>query len=1065
MEPTPGRDVVPPALQLTTFGGLDIRYDGERVGRSLPDKAQVLLVYLADADRPVSRGEVAGLLWSDLTEERARANLRLALTKTRRVLPGVVEADRRSLWLTTTPQYDVALVEHGDADDTLHAYGGDFLAGVDPGGAELFDDWVRARRHNLRSTALLDLTAASSRAMSAGAWTRVIELAGRVLEIEPWNEAAHRQMMEALAHTSGRSAALAQFDHCERLLAAELGLRPEPETEALAKRIDAGNVRPVQRDGAEILRLPQVLTPFFGREDDVGLIVERLSGLGQRIVTLAGPGGVGKTRLSIAAIDRVRTDFDLVVFAPLAGVDSTVEAFSVVNALVSPGGVGGASPIEQLVTSLGARRCLVVLDNLEHLADDIVDDISDVLKRCAHTTLLVTTRQQLDMAVEDVVEVRGLPVPSAESDAPDRFGAVRLFVDRAYRVDKTFSLTDANTSDVVRLCRLVEGMPLHLELAASRVRRFSVAEVVDELEATAALPGSTQRDVLLRHASFAAVFDQSWELLDPRDQASLAKLTATRGGFDRRAAEQLTGSPVAASSIARRSLLVEEGAGRYRFHELVRQAAAARLTDQEQSDVEVAHATHYLTRLAAAAPNLAGWGSGQLTDALLADLDNFRAAWNRAIAHGLVRELAGALDGVCKLFEAAGSMAEGAAMIGMAAEACGDGRLRAAGDLDEAAFLVRQAELLSPVVNDLTADELCQRALDLLEGDPERSSDRSWALLHRARSAVLRHDSKCANESIDLAANEVAADDPNIDAWIASMRGRVHTNSGRFEEASIALERSLQIFVELDDPAGQSRIHSYLAPAYAEQYLVWKALESDRRALELAQAIGHRQLDSNLHANVGASLILVGDYLTARQFTETALEIVRRIGDASKEGYFLAQLAECLDGMGDAEAETVMSSGIALEREHNDDYGLLYSLVPWSRLLLQVVRLDQAKLATEELVEVAGSRGAEHFALTARLIGARIDAAAGRTEQARDSAIGCWEMMSGDRAPRLPWPIESRLDIVEVLGRQHPVGALALAEAAEIHRDTARSIADPALRRSFLEVVPASRSLAALVSG
>lgn len=1050
-------------MQLTTLGGLDIWWCGERVGRGLPDKAQALLVYLADADRTVSRSEVAGLLWSDLTEERARANLRLALTKTRRVLPGVIEADRRSLWLAEVPQYDVALVESGSTDDMLRWYGGDFLAGVDPGGAELFDDWVRARRHNLRSTALLGLTEASNRAMSLSAWTRLIEVAGRVLEIEPWNEAAHRQMMEALERTSGRSAALAQFGHCEQLLAAELGLSPEQETVALAARIDAGTERPPTSDGTEVRGLPQVLTPFFGREDDVGLIAERLAGGGQRLVTLAGPGGVGKTRLSIAAVDRVRDDFEVVAFASLAGVASTVEALSVVTGLVSPGGGGVASPIEHLAVSLGTRRCLIVLDNLEHLADDIVSEISVVLERCPHTMLLVTSRQPLDLAVEDVVEVRGLEVPPAGSDAIDSFGAVRLFVDRAYRVDKAFSLTGENAADVARLCRLVEGMPLHLELAASRVPRFSLTEIVDALEATATLPGSTQRDVPERHASFGAVFDQSWDLLDRRDQTALCRLTATRGGFDRTAAHDLTGDPVAASSIARKSLLVEEGAGRYRFHELVRQAAASRLTDQERDDAEVAHALHYLTRLSAAAPNLATWGSGRLTDTLLADLDNHRVAWERALAHGLVRELGDALDGLCKLFDAAGLMIEGATMIDAAIAAFSDGRLHPDGAIDEAAFLVRQAGLLSSIVNDLVVDELCERVLELLDGRPERSVDRTWALLHRARSGILRHDAARANESLDLAADEPAAADQRIGAWITALRGRVHSNGGRFEEGTVGLEQALAVFVDLDDAAGQSKIHSYLAPAYAEQYLAWKALETDRRALEIAEMIGHRQLDSYLHANVGASLVLIGDYGGARQYTETALEIARRTGDQVSEGYLMVQYAECLDGLSDTESDTeaeiVMSRGIALAREFNDDYGLLYSLVPWSRLLLRLHRLDQAKLVTEELVDVARSRDAEHFAITARLIGARVDAAAGRNEQAIAEVIRCWEVMRGDPPLRLPWPIESRLDIVEVIGQQHPVGEQALAEAANVHRETARSIADPALRRTFLEELPASRTL------
>lgn len=1063
METAPGRTAAPRPLQLTAMGGLDIRSDGVSVGRALAEKAQALLVYLADADRPVSRSEVAGLLWSDLTEERARANLRLALTKIRRILPGAVEADRRSLWLTEAPRYDVALVETGDADDMLGSYCGDFLAGMDPDGADLFDDWVQARRHSLRSAALRVFTDASNTAMSTGAWIRVIEFAGRILEVEPWNEAAHRQLMEALAHTSGRSAALAQFDHCERLLTAELGLGPDPETVALAERIEAGTVRSASNAGVEILGMPSVLTPFFGREDDIELVVARLLGGGHRLVSLAGPGGVGKTRLSIAAIDRVRTSFDLVVFASLAGVSSTDEALSVVNALVTPGG-GTASPMDQLTSSLGGRRCLVVLDNVEHLVETIVDHIAVLLECCRETIVLVTTRQSLDVGIEDVVEVRGLPVPTDPSDSPDDFGAVRLFVDRAYRVDKTFSLTDDNAADVVRLCRLVEGMPLHLELAASRVRHFSVAELVETLQARAVLPGSSQRDVPRRHSSFAAVFDPSWDALETRDQVALARLTATRGGFDRRAAEVLTGDPAAAGSIARRSLLVDEGAGRYRFHELVRQAAAARLADDEQRDAEIAHAKHYLTQLAAAAPHLATWGSGKRAAALLTDLDNVRAAWTVAISHGLAHELGDALDGVCKLFEAAGFMAEGAALIGRAGDAFTAGRLHPEDGVDEAVFRVRQAELLCPVVNDLTVDVLCQRVLDLLEGRPGRSADRAWALLHRARSAILRHDTECVDASLHRATHEDAASTTPINAWIMAIRGRVHTNSGRFPEATVELERALQVFVELDDPAGQSRIHSYLAPAYAEQYLVWNALESDRRALELAEMIGHRQLDSDLHANVGASLILVGDYASARRSTETALEIVRRTADAIQEGYLLVQFAECLDGLGEDEAETVMSRGIALERDSNDEYGLLYSLVPWSRLLLRLRRLDQAKLATEELRVVADSRNAEHFAITARLIAARIDVAAGRTTIASDEALKCWALINDKHAPRLPWPIDSRLDIVEVLGRRHPVGVRALAEAAEIQNETARSITDPALRRSFVEEVPASRTLAALLS-
>ena len=270
------------------------------------------------------------------------------------------------------------------------------------------------------------------------------------------------------------------------------------------------------------------------------------------------------------------------------------------------------------------------------LGTEAADDVSKVLDRCPNTILLVTSRQRLDIAAEDVVELRGLPFPELGDLSTTE--AVRLFVDRAYRIDKSFSLNDDNASDIARLCRLVEGMPLHLELAASRIRHMSVAGIVEALESDAGLPGVAQRDIPERHATFDAVFDQSWRLLGAAEQRAFARLTVTRGGFDRHAATALSGDPAAASSIARRSLLFEEGGGRYRFHELIRQATGARLTDDERRDAEVVHARHYLAALAAAAPGLLTKDAVRLASPLTADLDNIRAAWSRAIDYGLVRE-------------------------------------------------------------------------------------------------------------------------------------------------------------------------------------------------------------------------------------------------------------------------------------------------------------------------------------------------------------------------------------------------------------------------------------------
>lgn len=1051
-------------LEVRALGRLDIRSDGQRIVTHLPDKALVVLVYLADAGRPVSRSEVAGLLWSDLSEERARANLRLALTKTRRVLPDIIGADRRSLWLTGHLLYDVSLVEGGGIEETLEWYGGEFLADIDLARADLFDDWVRARRHSLRSTALRGLAVASESAAANGESVRVIELAGRVLEIEPWNEAAHRQLMVALDTTSGRSAALAQFDHCERILLEELGLGPEPETVALADRINAGRNVVLSLGRGDIPGLPLTLTPFFGRDDEVALLVDRLSSDDYRLVTLVGPGGVGKTRLSIAAAERVRGDRELAVFASLAGVRSAAEALSVINSLVNAGRATAVQPFDGIVSVLGSRRCLLVLDNLEHLVDEIVDDVVRVLQGCPNTTVLVTSRQPLGIAAEDVVEVRGLPVPALDDHTTTE--AVRLFVDRAYRVDKSFSLNEDNAGDVARLCRLVEGMPLHLELAASRIRHLSVQGILEALEGNAGLPPVAQRDVPERHASFAAVFSQSWALLTESEQRAFTQLTVCRGSFDRHAARELTNDPVAASSVARRSLLFEDGGGRYRFHELIRQAAAALLNDDERIDAEIVHARHYLALLATAAHGLAAWDAGPVADALTPDVDNFRVAWIRAIDHGLTAELGRSADGLASVFDVAGLMIEAADLLSDVAEALANGRLQPIGDIDEAMFLQRRAEQRCTLVSDMSVDDTCQRVLALLEGRPDRAADRARTLCYRARSSIMRHDVSAANTYLDAAEREAeTAGDERVGAHVMALRGRVRFYAGRFDEATAELGRALAVFERLDDPAGQGEVHRLLAPAYAEQYQIWKALESDRRALALAETLGHRQRLAFMNANVAASLILFGDYDSARTFTETAMDISRRTGDLLLEGYLLVQLAECLVGMGEPDAETSMSQGIALGRENNDTSGLWYNLVPWSRLLLQLGRLDQAKLVADELDGIAASREADHFVITARLIAARIDHAAGRTAPAIEVALACWGLMHADPAPRLPWPIEARLDVIAVLGESHEIGARALDEAREIHSNTARTIDDPELRRMFMEVLPASRTLAQLVRG
>ncbi len=1051
-----GDGAQPDGPVIRALGGLELSWGADSSVHSLPDKAQLLLVYLADAARPVPRSEAAGLLWSDLTEEPARANLRLALTKIRRIMPDAIAADRRSLQLGMRSDYDVDLVEAGDLEATLRHYRGDFLAGIDAGGAELFDDWVRARRHAVRATAVRTLSAAAAEAVSAREWSRAIECAARVVEIEPWNEVAHRHLMRSLAHTGGTPAALAQYAHCQRVLADELGVRPDVETTALAARIEEGEHEESEPAATRIVGFPTTLTPLIGRDTELEVIVDRIIHQRERLVSLVGPGGVGKSRVAIEVADRLAEHYDTVVFVPLASAASSAEAATMADALVGGGAGSTIDAVGRLTESLEGRRTLLILDNLEHLVGEIADLVRRVLDECPGTDLLTTSREPLDLAVEDLFELRGLAVRSGTGDV-DEAPAVRLFVDRAYRSDKSFSLTDGNAAEVVALCALLEGVPLHLELAASRVRSSSLTEICAALDASAALPGSTARDVPERHASFQAVFDQSWNLLTTSEQRALSQLSAMRGGFDRIAADALTGDRVAAPSLARKSMLIDEGRGRYRFHELIRQMAAARLDPADVLRSEIAHSRYYLECVAEIAPSLGTWGAADVVESMVPDLDNIRVAWERAIATQRFDEIASSLDGLCKLFEATGLLFESVQLLDATANAApptasGEGVIR-----------VRHIEQLTSAVIDDSIDSLCERTLELLGSGRARAAARGWVHLHWGATCLLRHDHETAWDRCADAATEAAvAGDRRLDASIVKLRGRLHTMAGRFEAATEELELALRLFEEIGDVAGQCHMHICLAPAYAEQYRVWEALRSDRRSLELAQAIGHERHTAVQHANVGASLILIGDYEGGRASTARALEIARGMGEVRLEGYLMVQYAECLVHVDLAEATSLMEEGIALEREHNDEHGMIYSLVPFSRLLLMSGRNAEAKLAADELAEVAGRRDAPHFVLTARLIGALADLALGRREQATAEALRAADVLLGDDPPQMPWPVDSRLDIVGVLSPNHPSGQRALADAREIHRTAALSIEDPRLRQLYLERLPASQQLTRL---
>ena len=660
-----------PGLRIAVLGKPRItRDDGSPVELGSA-KATALLLYLATTGERHSRSALAGLLWGDLPEEGARANLRLALTKLRRVVDdnlqvtrGYVAADPSSFWLDRR-EFEAALAG-GDGDlervkAAVRLYRGDFLDDLVVRGAPELETWIEGEREHLRRLAVTGLARLADDAAARGDPAAGVEAARRMLSLDPLSEEAHRLLMGFLAAKDDRAAALAQYETCRHVLAEELGVDPSPETIRLTDRIRAGDLAPTRPDPGvpepappglgppegERSRvgngvLPVVHTPdLIGREADLARVVALVEGEACRLLTLVGPGGVGKTRLALAAAEGLAPRFaDGAAVVALAGVEPDnpeqvpdLLAVTVAEALAVP--LAARRPVRDLLKAwLAERRLLVVLDNLEHLPG-AASLLTDLLAGAPGLKLLATSRRRVGTGVEWVLDVPGL------GEGP----AVELFAERARRVRAGFSLEEEGPA-VAAICRLVEGLPLAIELAADLARTLPCQVIADKLGSDLDVLQTTSAARPPRHRSMRAVIEASWRLLDGDQQRALARLSVFRGGFDPAAAEAVAGAEVAMlSALVERSLVDRAEGGRYGLHELLRQFAAERLeASGDAAATRRAHAAHYAGFLRSRHDRLAD----AFDAAVLAEVDpetgNLRAAWQELAEADGIEALAGLLE-------------------------------------------------------------------------------------------------------------------------------------------------------------------------------------------------------------------------------------------------------------------------------------------------------------------------------------------------------------------------------------------------------------------------------------
>ncbi len=569
-------------------------------------KAIALLAYMTVTGGRLGRDTLAALFWPDCEGAVAHAYLRRTLWELRRALgEGRLDIDRRTVALPCTGGVWVDVVRfQGLAADAKAAepagrlrllqeaadlYRGDFMAGFSLRDSPGFDEWQSLQAEDLRRQLGQVLAALAEEQRDQGDCDTAIETARRRLALDPLDEDPHRALMRLYAGSGRRAAAIRQYEACVAILQSELGAQPEAETTALYEAIRQGAVgrprqarRPVPRVDPG---LPTDSLPFVGREAELAEVGRLLAEPDCRLLTLVGPGGAGKTRLAIRAARACADSFaDGVAYVPLDAQSSAKGLVAAVAEHFRPG-VQSDSPAEmqrQLVASLRRRAVLLVLDNAEHLVPAVAEWLAELLPAAPRVKLLVTSRERLRLPQAWTLEIGGLPYPGpGQAGNPAEFPAVQLFVRAARRVRADFAPAPEDWPVIGRICRLLEGLPLGIELAAPWVRVLSCPEVAAELEGDQGLLASSERGVPERHRSLGTVFEQSWQLLNPRERDLLARLSVFATSFTREAAAQVSGASLAdLAALVDKSLLRREGAGRYALHALLRQHAAEKVNNR-----------------------------------------------------------------------------------------------------------------------------------------------------------------------------------------------------------------------------------------------------------------------------------------------------------------------------------------------------------------------------------------------------------------------------------------------------------------------------------------------------
>jgi predicted ATPase/DNA-binding CsgD family transcriptional regulator len=627
--------------------------------------------------------------------------------------------------------------------------------------------------------------------------------------------------------------------------------------------------------------LPPPSTSFVGREQEIAQVVAQLSNSDCRLLTIVGAGGMGKTRLAIEVntwlLDAMRDGVYFVALQPISSPNLIVPAIAeALHFHFYP----GIEPKQQLLDYLREKALLLALDNFEHLLDG-TPLVSELLAYAPSLKVLATSREALNLQEEWVYPLKGMPFPQTIGErAIDQWSAVQLFTQSAHRMRADFTLGDEEAG-VIRICQLVEGMPLGLELAAAWVRALSCVDIAAELERGLDILTTSTRNVPPRHRSIRAVLDHSWTLLTEAERAVFTALSMFRGGFRKEAARSVAGASLPMlSALVDKSLLRLSTNGRYDIHELLRQYGEEHLnaTPDRREAMRDRHSAFYADFLHRQTERLWGFEHKEAMSDIEAEIDNVRAAWHWMVKKRKAAELRRASLSLEYFLSTRNRPQEGMDLFRQAVEALRPASLdREVGivyglvlalmggfvqDLTTAQAVKASAEESLAIMQRFDSDEGKMHALFLLcyalgelqhidawidtqqEGLrlAEASHNRRWKAIFLYVGAEIAQHHHDWGQAVDLLNQSMGIaerlGDPRLIAIFCWRLGLLELQQRHYGEAQWHLERGLNVYQEIDYLWGIAVSYGGLAEVAAALNDFGEARRYFRQKLELDLDVG-----------------------------------------------------------------------------------------------------------------------------------------------------------------------------------------------------------------------------------